>query len=187
MLRYKLDASKLKTAISENGWKSLSSFAQEQSINRATLNHYLNGRGPFSEPFYDLCDKLKVDPIDMLCPVLSEIDIPGLEVLAPLVKDLVQNYPRLCIVFLNHSNEESAWVVGVSQSNEALSTFDFLGVQDLVNGSLKNSETKVEVLNLDLAKPEFFHALQGDPVFIGGNLSRWEYLRGVIDGARRMN
>lgn len=187
MLRYKIDEEKLKEAVLEQGYSSISSFAKKNDFNRATLHHYLNGKGPFSEPYYLLCDLLKKDPLDLLAPIFADLNVPDIDMIGPIIKSIIQKTQGVALLLLNVDGKSKIekWELGLTQGANKLSSYDYLGIKGICDPMAEKAELDFEVYNLDQADSTFLKSLSGDPHFLGGNQVALGYFMGVLDGARR--
>ncbi len=189
MLHYKIDEKKLRRYILERGYRNLSHFIDKHKLNRATIYHYFKGHGPFSETYYEVCEVLGLDPLELLVPMLEEIKIPHIEELSEVIKGVLQHMPTLTLCLLWAQKEDKPdfeWHIGVIRGTDPLSTFDFLGVQGVVDNLGQYTERKIHLYNLDQATGDFLKSLKQEPVFIGGNPSNWNYFRGMLAGMLRV-
>lgn len=190
MIRYKLDDRQLATQLRKLGFPTVSQFAKAHGINRATLNNYLKGRGPFPESFYAIADALKVDPLQLLTPIPSEGGIPKLEEIAPIVAACCRVSPQVAVVLLGSrvrggAQEYSDWDLGVTGGVHQITTKEFLHIKQLVEDLKENLPRDVDVINLDEAPEWFLKGINYSPRFLSGNESSWNYFMGVLHGVQK--
>lgn len=189
MIRYQISSQALEKAIHKQGYKSLTEFAQKASFNRMTLSHYLKGKGPLSDPYYELCNFLGEDPLKLLVPALSETFAHQQEIL-PLVKAVTQDHLLLAVGLFGSracgkAKTYSDWDLGVTQGDQALSTKDYLSLKNEIQDLADDLPRCVDVINLDQAPGWFLKNITYQPVFLGGNEKSWQYFLGVLDGIQR--
>lgn len=192
MTRYKLDDRQLATQLRKVGLSTISQFTQQYGINRATLNNYLNGRGPFPESFYVIADALNVDPIQLLTPVASTLEnaIPKLEEIASIIMACSKVSPRIAVILLGsrakgNAQDYSDWDLGVTGGAQPLTTKEFLHIKQLVEDLKEDLPRDVDVVNLGEAPEWFLRGINYLPRFLSGNESSWNYFMGVLHGVQK--
>lgn len=190
MVHYKLDDRQLTAQLRKLGFSTISQFAKEYAINRATLNNYLNGRGPFPEAFYAIADALKTDPLQLLTPIPSEGGIPKLEEIAAIVTACGKVSPNIAVVLLGsraagNAKQYSDWDLGVTGGAQQLTTKEFLGIKQIVDDLREDLPRDVDVMNLDAAPQWFLKGIDYTPRFLSGSESSWAYFMGVLHGIQK--
>lgn len=190
MFRYGLSGDAFQRALGKLGYANSAQFARAHKINRATLNNYLQGRGPLPESFYAIADALQMDPLQLLTPTSSESDIPKLEEIAPIIKACSEVSPRIAVGLLgsrakNIAKEYSDWDLGVTAGMCQLSTGEFLRLKQIVDDMSEDLPRAVDVLNLDAAPEWFLKGVSYMPKFLSGNESSWNYFMGVLHGVQK--
>lgn len=191
MLRYKIDDERLKKRIAEKNYRNLSHFIKEHDLNRATIYHYFKGQGPFSETYYDICDELGLDPLELLVPIFPKLEIPNIDHIAEIIKAILQKDPNISLGLFekdisNLAQENPIWHLGISRGAQSLSTFDFLGIKGTVDTLAIKLAEKVHLINLDENNQEFFREITFDPIFLGGNQMSWGFFKGLLYGTQQV-
>lgn len=190
MFRYKLDERQLSTRLRKLGFPALSQFAKQHGINRATLNNYLNGRGPFPESFYAIADALNVDPLQLLSPITSKNDIPKLEEISPIVLACSKVSPQVAVILLGSraagkAQQYSDWDLGITGGTQPLTTKEFLRIRQIADDLKEDLPRDVDIINLDDAPEWFLKGIRYSPRFLAGNESSWAYFMGVLHGIQK--
>jgi len=190
MTRYRLDPAKLKIAVQQAGFRHATALTAAHKINRATLNNYLKGRGPFPESYYKICDALKADPLELLSPVASRQDLPHLEELGPLLQAVTRRDPNLAVGLLGSrasgkAKKYSDWDLGLTRGSDSLSTKDYLRLKQIVSDLAENLPRSVDLVNLDGAPAWFLKDLDYEPIFLAGNEISWAHFLGVLHGSQK--
>lgn len=190
MTHYKLDEHRLSTQLRKMGFPTLSLFARQHDINRATLNNYLNGRGPLPESFYAIADALKTDPLQLLVPVESRGDIPKLDEVMPIIIACSTIDPVIAIGLLGSratgsAQQYSDWDMGVTGGLQPLTSKTFLRIKQIVDDLKEDLPRDVDVVNLDAAPEWFLRGIHYEPRFLSGNDSSWAYFMGVLHGIQK--
>ncbi len=190
MNRYRLDERQLSAQLRKLGFPTVSQFAKQHNVNRATLNNYLQGRGPFPESFYVIADALQTDPLQLLIPISSESDIPKLEEIAPIIKACCVISPRIAVGLLGSrakgtAKQYSDWDIGITGGQQLLSAQDSLQIQRIVDDLKEDLPRDVDVVNLDAAPQWFLKGILYTPRFLSGNESSWNYFMGVLHGIQK--
>lgn len=189
MVHYKLNERQLTTQLRKLGFPTISQFARHHDINRATLNNYLNGRGPFPEAFYLIADALKMDPLQLLIPI-SKNGIPKLEEVVPIITACSKILPNIAIGLLGsratgHAQKYSDWDFGVTGGGQPIATKEFLRIKQVVDDLAEDLPRDVDVMNLDAAPEWFLRGIHYVPRFLAGNESSWTYFMGVLHGVQK--
>lgn len=190
MFRYGLSEEGFQRALGRLGYANVTQFAKQHGINRATLNNYLHGRGPFPDSFYAIADALQVDPLQLLAPISSESNIPKLAEIAPIIKACSEVSPLVALGLLGSratgaAQQYSDWDLGVTGGIQQLSTKEFLHIKQIVIDLSEDLPRVVDVINLDAAPEWFLKGIHYTPNFLAGNESSWAYFMGVLHGVQK--
>lgn len=172
------------------GFRSLTTFAASKGFNRMTLYHYLQGKGPFSETYYKLCEILETDPLQLLVPMVSENKVPLVGEISPLVSTLVKRLPDLAVGLFGsrvtgRAKEYSDWDLGVTRGSQGISGREYLSLKDVLEDVSEDLPRSVDLMNLDQAPLWFFRDIDYEPLFLGGNEKSWNFFLGVLRGSHR--
>ncbi len=190
MFRYGLGEQQFQRALSRAGYASTAQFAREHRINRATLNNYLQGRGPLPEAFYAIADALHADPLQLLIPTTSVGDIPKLEEIAPIITAVSAASSQIAVGLLGSRAHGAAktysdWDLGVTSGLHPLSDKDFFRLKQMVNDLADDLPRGVDLMNLDAAPDWFLKGIQYTPKLLAGNELSWSYFMGVLHGVHK--
>lgn len=190
MAHYKLDERQLTAQLRKLGFPTMSQFATRYGINRATLNNYLKGRGPFPESFYIIADALKMDPLQLLTPTSSKAHIPHLDEIAPMVMACSKVSSDIAVGLLGSraaggAKTYSDWDLGITAGARQLSTKEFLRIKQIVDDMGEDLPRAVDVMNLDESPEWFLKGIHYTPKFLAGNESSWAYFMGVLHGVQK--
>ena len=189
MLRYHIDAGKLKQIIAQRGYAHVTEFAKAHGFNRATMNNYLKGRGPFSESYYIICDALQTDPLSILSPSPAGQTDDIAEIM-PIVKKLCSFDKEIAIGLLGSrakgtNREYSDWDICVTRGRHSLAGEEFLKLKRVVDDEVDRLPREVDFVNLDAAPEWFLLDIDYEPAFLGGDSNAWSYFMGVLHGAKK--
>lgn len=189
MTRYHIDSNKLRQIIAQRGYAHLTEFARTHGFNRATLNHYLKGQGPFSESYYAICDALSVDPVSLLMPS-ANAPTNHLDEIMPIVKKLCAYDKGIAAVLLGSRAKKthkkySDWDIGVTRGTKPISDMEFLKLRRIADDAADDLPREVDVVNLDAAPQWFINDIDYEPVYLAGDSNAWAYFMGVLHGTRK--
>jgi predicted nucleotidyltransferase len=189
MLRYHLDADKLKRLIAQRGYAHLTAFARAHGFNRATIHHFVKGDGPLSPVFYALCDTLQADPISLLTPMTGS-EVPEASEVMPIVQALIATDKELAVGLLGSRAKRKAraysdWDVGITRGRRALAGVEFFRIKRVAGDLTDALPRSVDFINLDQAPQWFLSRIDYEPVYLGGDPSAWAYFLGVLHGTKR--
>lgn len=189
MPRYRLDAQKLKDIVRQKGFLHLNEFAKAFNVNRATLHHYLKGIGPISECYYNLCENLDIDPLEILSPI-PQSPVREYSEIIPVARALCREDFSLCVGLLGSrakgtEKKYSDWDIGVTRGPAQISAREFLKIKQSVEDMAEDIPRKIDVVNLSAAPAWFIQAIDYEPVFLAGNKASWAFFMGVIHGAKK--
>lgn len=187
MFRYGLSEPQFQRALSRLGYTNAAQFARAHRINRATLNNYLQGRGPLPESFYAIADALQVDPMQLLTPTASVGDIPKLEEIAHILAAIRAVSKHMAVGLLGSRARGTAktysdWDLGITCGMHPMPDEVFLRTRGMVDDLREDLPRGVDVVNLDAAPEWFLKGIQYTPKFLAGNESSWAYAMGVLHG-----
>ncbi len=190
MLRYKLKEEGLKLALKKKGFHAISELAKVTGFNRATLNSYLKGRGPLSEPYYELCSLLDKDPLQLLTPYRVDLKIEFTDEIIPIVQDIANKYPDVAVMLLGSrakgkEKKYSDWDLGVTKGSKGLTTKEYFAVKSFVEDIVDDLPRSVDVVNLDNAPLWFLEGIDYDPIYLGGKQGAFEFFLGVLNGIKK--
>jgi len=190
MLHYKLDEIRLKAAVLRCGFDNLSHFAERFQLNRATIHHYMVGRGPLSAPYYQLCKALNCDPLSLLVPLTTQEKIDQLDEIRPLIKNLIGLHPKLAVGLLGsrasgHAKKYSDWDLGITGGMAPIDGSEFLRLKSWVDDWAEDLPRFVDLINLDQAPQWFLQEIHYSPIFLGGDQSTWYYFLGRLHGTKK--
>lgn len=189
-MRYHLDAAKLKGLIARRGYAHLTAFAKAHGFNRATLHHYLRGKGgPLAEGYYAICEALKVDPIELLSAGAEE-ETGGLAEIMPIAAALCAADRGIAVGLLGsrakgRQRRYSDWDLGITRGQRPLGGVEFLRLKRTVDDAVDALPREVDFINLDAAPEWFLLGVDYEPTFLAGDSNSWAYFLGVLDGAKR--
>lgn len=191
-MRYHLNTSKLKEIIAQLGYANISDFARANSLNRATLHHYIKGEGgPLAEGYYSICEALNTDPIALLTPVEPPlVDEAGR--IMPIVNKLAATDKEIALCLLGSrakgkGKKYSDWDIGITHGRKTISGVDFLRLKRNVDADVDKLPWEVDFINLDAAPEWFLLGIDYEPIFLAGNSNSWAFFLGVLYGAKKRN
>ena len=188
MNRYCLNKDQLTAALKKAGHPSVYEFIKTKGFNRRTFYNYLHGQGgPIAEPFYDLCEKLNVDPLALLGPRSGQEQQDRIHNLASII---VKRDPRLAVGLFGSRAKgkpktNSDWDIGITKGIAGLTTNEYLRFKVKVGDLVEDWPQSVDVINLDQAPAWFFKEMDYEPIFLTGNEQSWNFFLGVLNGAKR--
>ncbi|MFH1830882.1 MAG: nucleotidyltransferase domain-containing protein [Pseudomonadota bacterium] len=188
-MRYHLDNQKLKRLVLSHGYAHLTEFARAHGFNRATLNHFIKGKGPFSEAFYAICEALNADPLSLLTPV-PESKFEELSEIMPIAGKLALFDNEIAVGLLGSrakgkGRKYSDWDVGITRGRRPLGGVEFFRVKRIVEDIVDALPRHVDFINLDAAPEWFLHDIDYEPMYLVGDQSTWAYFLGVLHGTKR--
>lgn len=191
-MRYKLDHKKLKKALTESGYPSLSRFAAKAGIHRNTLSNLLAGRSIFSASFQSLAKALRMDPMELAAP---QSDFPSktkhIDEIRPIVARLVKESPGAAVLLLGSraagkARNYSDWDLGIFGHAKPISGLDYLRLKGIVGEMSEDLVRQVDLVHLNQAPLWFLEGLTSQSVvFLDGNRDTWIYFQGVMDGIEK--
>lgn len=190
VMRYQMDAEKLKELLAQRGYAHLTEFARAHGFNRATLHHYIKGQGgPLAESYYAICKALNVDPIGLLSPVAEE-GIGDVAEIIPIVMSLCAVDKEIAVGLMGSrakgkQRRYSDWDLGITRGRRPLGGVEFLRLKRTVDDAVDALPREVDFVNLDAAPQWFLHGIDYEPVFLAGDSNAWAYFLGVLHGAKR--
>lgn len=189
MTRYCLEKQKLRRLVRERGFLSMNDFAKSAGVNRATLHNYFKGAGPFSESYYNLCEKLNVDPLEILSPAISKFSHEVSEVMT-VVRRICEFDKSLALCLLGSRAKKthkkySDWDIGVTRGSVAVSGGEFLKIKQIADDASEDLPRSVDIVNLSSAPAWFLRAIDYEPIFLAGDRASWAFFMGVIHGAKK--
>lgn len=189
MARYHIDASRLKQIIAQKGYAHVTDFAKSHGFNRATINNYLKGRGPFSETYYVICDVLQIDPLSILSLSFSA-PAPDVGEIMPIVKKLCSADKGIAVGLVGSrakgiGRKYSDWDLCITRGRHGLTGKEFLRLKRAVDEDVDKLPREVDFVNVDAAPDWFLFGLSYEPVFLAGDSNAWSYFMGVLYGAKK--
>lgn len=189
-IRYALDGEKLLKAAKRQGFQTLSHFATKHGLNRATLNNYIQGRGPLPDPLYTVAESLDVDPLTLLRPVPLQKSLPYVEEIVPVIHALTHDHQTLAIGVLgSRARGEAAqyadWDLGVTGGINGVTSSLSLRLKGKLDTLIEDLPRMVDFINLDEAPVWFLANIDYTPIFLAGNQQSWAYWMGVLHGIRK--
>jgi len=189
MIRYHIDAEKLRRIVTQRGYAHVTDFARSHGFNRSTMNNYLKGRGPFSETYYGICDTLQIDPLSILLPSPAA-PMADMDEIMPVVKKLCSFDKEIAVGLLGSrargkNRKYSDWDLCVTRGTRILTGEEFLRLKRTVDGEVDRLPREVDFVNLDAAPEWFMLDLNYEPVFLAGSSNAWSYFMGVLCGAKK--
>ncbi len=189
MRRFKLSKAHLERVLQERGYSSLAAFCEQTKINRATIYHYMQGRGPLADAYYSLCDQLQVDPLSLLEEEKVSSDVDVSEIRA-IVEALCKRDCELAVGLFGSRAKGTArrfsdWDLGITRGVGGLGTREYFVLKQRVDDLSDNLARKVDVINLDAAPLWFLSGINYQPIFLLGNRNAWSYFMGVLDGIQK--
>ena len=188
-MRYAVEASKFRQIVARRGYGHVTGFAKAHGLNRATINNYLKGIGPFSETYYVICDALQVDPLSILAPSSSG-RVDNIEEIMPIVRELCLADDEIAVGLLGSrargsERKYSDWDLCITRGVRALTGEQFLKLKRTVDDDVDRLPREVDFVNLDAAPEWFLMEIDYEPVFLGGNSNSWSYFTGVLHGTKK--
>lgn len=187
MQRYTINSSQLNEIAKKRGYESLSQFAMAHHINRSTLQHYLEGKGPLMEPFYQICNALSMDPLHLLSPMTP---VAFGEEIMPIIQSLSRGDPKLAMVLLGSrakgtTKKFSDWDIGLTRGKIGLPSEEFIKLKNQAEELADHLVRSMDLVNLDGAPKWFLSGMDYTPVFLAGNNENWNYFLGVLHGIQK--
>jgi predicted nucleotidyltransferase len=150
----------------------------------------MQGKGPISEPFYQLCEVLKIDPLDLLVRMPHQTCLPHQEELGPLIRELTEFNRKMAIGLFGSrargdAKKYSDWDLGVTGGTTPITSHDYLQLKDRLDDLAEDLPRFVDLINLDRAPPWFLREIDYEPLFLGGDQARWQYFLGVLHGTQK--
>ncbi len=185
-MTYCLSENKLLRAIKGQGYKNIGDFTRAYGINRTTLAHYFEGRGPLMAPFEKICTALNFAPTELLEIQLPEA-IAGVDEIHPLVTTLAEANPLVAIALFGSrasgkNQKHSDWDLGVTAGKVLLTAEVFLKIKALADDLSEDLGHGVDVVNFDAAPNWFFLEMKKPPLYLAGNQQAWTYFEGILHG-----
>lgn len=167
----------------------MTEFAKAHGFNRATINNYLKGQGPFSETYYIICDTLQIDPLSILSP-FSAKKTNDVEEIMPIVKKLCLVDNEIAVGLLGsrakgNYRKYSDWDLCITKGGHALTGEEFLKLKRTVDEEVDKLPREVDFVNLDVAPAWFLLGIDYEPIFLAGNSNSWSYFMGVLYGTKK--
>lgn len=190
MQRYHLDAEKLASALKKNGFAHLTQFTRKMDFNRMTLHHYLKGKGPLLDTYYELCQALKTDPLELLSPLLPKNKVADDSRIKTVCENTLKAYPQIAIGLFGSRakgchKKFSDWDLGITRGVNPLATKDYFRLKDLIEELADDLPYLIDVIRLDQVPDWFLEKIDYEPLFLGGNEIAWAYFQGILHGVQR--
>lgn len=188
-MRYHVDDEKLKRVIEERGYAHVTDFVRAHGFNRATLHHYLKGKGPISESYYALCEALDCDPIELLSPI-SRADVQDIDEILPIAQALSAADRSIAVGLLGSrakgaGRRYSDWDLGITRGQRALDGIAYLRLKRTVDDAVDTLPREVDFVNLDVAPAWFLENIDYEPILLAGEANAWNFFLGVLHGAKK--
>lgn len=187
--RYQITEDGLAQAIKSAGFSSISAFAKAHQLNRSTIHKYLNGSGPISQSFYELCDAAQIDPLDLLVPRTLAQDIPHVGEIYPTVRTLSTEHPALAFILIGsrargNAQHDDDWDLGISAGASAHDELRFIHLRSQIETMTARLPRSIDIINLDTAPAWLLQKIDYTPYYLYGNTHAWHYFLGTLHAHR---
>lgn len=190
-MKYLLDAEGLKKQLLAAGYPSIVEFAKATGLHRNTVQKLLQGGSVFSQALQKIADRLQLDPVSLLQPVLGEASaIPHVEELAPLVQQLLHREPQVAVILFGsrasgRARTYSDWDLGLTRFPKPLGGIEFLRLKRWMDEVGERLVRTVDVVNLDQAPDWFLGNTAAQLRYLAGHREAWCYFQGVVHGVTK--
>lgn len=187
---YQLNKVKFTQTLFKKGYKNAAEFTKKHHINRSTLNHYLKGKGPLLDSYYEICHYLDVDPLFLLSPVNPLDAISHYDEIKPIIEEIVKTNSLLAVGLFGSRAKRSAkkfsdWDLGLTAGKQNLKPQEYYRLKDLIQNLSEDLPRSVDVIYLDEAPIWFFEEMDYDPLFLAGNRQSWNFFLGMKHGIQK--
>lgn len=184
-LNYVIDPKEFQMALERAGYRSIQQLAQQLSIHRNTIHHFLSGASVFPESIGKIFSALDIEPMAILKKKAQGYDV---SLITGLVDALFEKRRNMCVVLFGSRARQtnsrfSDFDLGI-YAREGLSHTEYLDLISCRDDNVEDLPVTVDLVNLCRADKDFIENIVGDLKFLGGRLSDWLELKGKADGQK---
>jgi transcriptional regulator with XRE-family HTH domain len=189
-MEYQISQEKLSQAMLSAGLTSISALADKAKVHRNSLAAYLSGkRSPFTGVMDAIASCLQVDPASLLTRTGSASKWIN-AVKGALRPCLTNEPPRALFLFGSRARRThkkySDIDFAIAGGLHPLSSAEFLRLKETVAQASDDFPIMVDIVNLDQAPGDFLTSVAGDLRLIAGDQQVETYLKGLIDGIKKV-
>lgn len=190
LTRYQLNQDKFIDAVNKLGFMTVAEFCLKFKINRTTLNRYYQGIGPIMDSFYEICEALHQDPLQLLSRVSESSLTVDWNEIRLIVQTVVERFPDLAVGLIGSrargdAKQYSDWDLAITGGIHSVSPERFFAIKELVAEMADNLPRSVDVVCLDDAPEWFIEEMNYEPLFLLGDEKNWNFFLGMKHGIQK--